>query len=254
MKRDWRHWRTFGQAVLAAGGVIALRYFLDRLGWEFIPLGGLHTSIIAGSFFVVGFILSATIADYKESEKLPAEFSATIENMYEDALSISQTYSKFDLDSFRTTLLSILATLQEDVIKVTRETHHQIFALSNIFVEMERAGVPPNFIAKLKVEQGQLTKSLFRIYYIQTIQFIPSAYLFARVLSMAVIGLLLITAIEPAGAGLALTGLITFIFTYLFRLLQIISTPFQKRGTTKDSVSLFLLDRTIEHLRRDSKK
>ena len=59
-------------------------------------MGSLHGSVISGVIFVIGFLLSATIADYKESERLPAEIASTLESMHEDALSISTNYPKFN--------------------------------------------------------------------------------------------------------------------------------------------------------------
>src|SRR5688572_13110537 len=81
--------------------IISFKYFLHAMGWELITLGSLHSSVVSGTFFVIGFLLSATIADYKESERIPAEFSAIIENMYEDADSIRRNYPDIDFKTFK---------------------------------------------------------------------------------------------------------------------------------------------------------
>lgn len=62
--------------------VLGLKLVVHLLGWEMLVLSPLHATAVAGGFFILGFILSATIADYKESERLPAEFTAIVENMY----------------------------------------------------------------------------------------------------------------------------------------------------------------------------
>lgn len=248
MKPGFRRWKILFFSLLASAVIVIAKAIFHWFGWDLIGYSPLYATIITGGFFVLGFILSATIADYKEAEKLPAEFSAIIENMYEDGLGISVNYKAFKIDKYQKQLLKILKTLRGDIIHVTRETHHEVHQLNERFTAMERAKVPPNFITKLKQEQGQLIKLLFRTYYIQTIQFIPSAIVLARAITASVIVLLLFSRIEPASASLWLTAVISFVFIYLNKLIQIISVPFQPEGSTQDDVSLFLIDRAIAHL------
>jgi hypothetical protein len=115
---------------------------------------------------------------------------------------------------------------------------------------MEKADVPANFIVKLKQQQALLVRNLFRVNYIQRITFLPSAIILAWSIVVLAIGLLLLTEIEPFVGGMVLSGVITFILVYVLLLIRIIGTPFHSEGKTKDDVSLFLLERTIDHLRR----
>ena len=119
---------------------------------------------------------------------------------------------------------------------------------------MEKAGVPANFIVKLKQQQAQLLRSLFRVNYIQKIKFIPSAFILARSIVVLIIVVLLLTNIDPFYGGLALTGTISFILLYMIILIQTISTPFHAKGKTQDDVSLFLLRETTTHLRSQAHK
>lgn len=228
--------------------VLGLKLVIHRLGWEALVLSPLHATAISGGFFILGYILSATIADYKESERLPAEFTAIVENMYEDALLISRRYT-VDIAEFREGLLTALGSLRNDVVSGSRETHHHVFRLGQFFTQMEEANVPPNYIVKLKQEQAQLVRYLFRVNYIQTIRFIPSAYFLAKSVMLGTIGLLLVTTLEPYSTSLAVVGLISFVFIYTLGLIEVISTPFHPKGSTQDDVSLFQIERTAEHLK-----
>lgn len=247
-QKIWKSIFTF--ALILSLFIVVVKFALHALGWEVIGSSSLYATIITGGFFVLGFTLSATIADYKEAEKFPAEFSAIVENIYEDVQSIAINYPNFEVKGFYKQLKVIMETIKEDLVTVSRDAHHEVHELSPYFAAMEKAKVPPNFIAKLKTEQGQLIRMLFRAYYIQTIQFIPSAIVLARVIVVTIIGLLLFTNIEPPSASLWLTGVITFILIYLMRLIKTISVPFHPSGTTQDDVSLFLIDRAIDHLKR----
>lgn len=230
--------------------IVLIKFFMHWMHWEVVQLGSLHTSVVAGTFFVVGFLLSTTIADYKESEKIPAEFSATIENMAEDATTLHQRYPGFDLAAFKNKLSQILLGLKTDVRKRSRKAHAHIYDLHPFFSDMEKAGVPPNFITKLKQEQSTLTKNLFRVSYIQKIKFLPSASILTYVIITLSIGLLVITEIEPFYGGMALTAIISLILVYILLLIQLISTPFHGEGKTQDDVSMFLVDDVNKRLKK----
>jgi hypothetical protein len=246
-----KKYRIFLFSLAITGIVIIAKYLMHTWGWELIRLGNLHTSVITGAFFVIGFLLSATIADYKESEKIPAEISSTIQNMYEDGAAIKRQYPKFDMPKFKKHLLAILTTFREDVRDKAHGTHHHVHKLNDSFISMEQAGVPANFIVKFKQQQAQLVRSLFRVNYIQRITFIPSATVLAQVIVALTISLLLLTEIEPFYGGMALAALISFILVYILRLLRVISTPFHSEGKTLDDVSLFLVDQARDHIKTE---
>lgn len=236
-------------ALVCAIAVVALKYVLHTTGFEPIEQSSLHNGVLASATFVIGFLLSATIADYKESERIPAEFASIIEDIYADAESIHKTYPDFDIKELRNILIKIAQQFEQHVRAGTSGASDQIRKLHQIFYEMEKAGVPPNFIVKLKQQQATLLKSRKRTNYIQRIRFIPSATILSRTIVMSVIGLLLFTNIDPFYGGLAILGIISFVLTYMMMLLTVISTPFHESGKTQDDVSLFLLEDAVKYLK-----
>jgi len=245
-----KHYRIFIISLALSGIIVAIKYFLHYLDVEIITLGSLHTSVIAGTFFVIGFLLSATIADYKESERIPAEAASILENMYEDACSIHTNYPDFDIRKFQKRLLKVATTLASDIRHNQHDAHQHIHKLASSFSEMETAKVPANFIVKLKQQQAQLLRHLLRVNYIQRIIFIPSASVLAWSIVTVAIVMLLCTEIEPFFAGVLLVAGISFIFIYMLLLLRVIRTPFHSAGATRDDVSLFLLDDAVEHIKK----
>lgn len=242
--------RIFLIAVAATAVIVAVKYTLHAISFEPIEQTSLHNSMVSSVIFVIGFVLSATIADYKESERIPAEFASTVENMYEDVKEIRKTY-KFDLAFFRKNLIDILGSFREGTRVNRKGTRREIADLNVTFGEMEKAGVPANFIVKLKQQQGMLLKSMYRVNYIQKIKFIPSAFLLVRSIVVLVIVALLLTNIDPFYGGLVITGTITFIMTYMLFLIQVISVPFHRKGKTQDDISLFLLRETKSYLSKE---
>lgn len=243
-------YRLFISTVMITMAIIFVKYILHIFGLEIIELGSLHSSVISGVIFVIGFILSATISDYKEAERIPAEIASTIEDMNEDVETIYQNYPQFDLSAYQKQLLKVATALAGDLRNSKSHTAKtQLYVLGRLHAAMEKSGVPANFIVKLKQQQATLTRHLFRVNYIQQITFIPSSTILAWSIVAITVTLLAFTAVEPFVGGMALTGVITFIIVYVLQLITVIKTPFHNEGKTKDDVSLFLIDRIIVHLK-----
>jgi len=240
--------RIFIIAFFAALIVVGVKHTFHKLGWEMIEQSSLHNSVISSVTFVIGFILSATIADYKESERIPADFAANLEDMYEDAKAIHSNYKVFDLDGFRKQLHTIGVGFDKDARKKSYDASKDIRQLNSFFTAMETGGIPANFIVKLKQQQTSLLRNRHRVEYIQRIKFIPSASILARSIVGMVLILLVLTNIDPFYGGLAITGVITFILVYMLVLINIISTPFHASGKTRDDVSLFLINDAVKYL------
>lgn len=230
--------------------VIGVKLLLHYLNAEVITLGSFHTSVLTGAFFVLGFILSATIADYKESERIPAEVASIIQNMHDDAAAIHTAYPKFKLKAYASKMLHIARAIGNDVRDKKLDTQEDIHSLNENFIDMEKAGVPANFIVKLKQQQAQLLRALLRVSYIQRIKFLPSATILARTVVILSISLVVLTDVEPFYSGLFLLAVLSLVLVYVSKLIDVISTPFQPEGRTRDDVSMFLVKQTVSRLER----
>lgn len=250
MFRSLKLFRIFILSLVLTVVIVALKYTFHYLGWELIEQTSLHNSVISSVTFVIGFLLSATIADYKESERIPSDFASNLEDMYEDAAQIHKSYPAFDLAKFKKQLHTVALGFGKDARKKSYDGRKDIRALGSFFAAMESGNVPPNFIVKLKQQQTQLLRSRQRVDYIQKIRFIPSATILARSIVIAVIALILLTNIDPFYGGLVISGIISFTLIYMLILIQFISTPFHKAGKTQDDVSLFLINDAAEYLSR----
>ena len=254
IKNRYKLFRILLIALLSAIFIMAVKYIFHKYNWEPIEQSSLHNGVLSSATFVIGFILSATIADYKESERIPSDFAANIEDMYGDAASIHKSYPKFDIEGFRSQLEKIAHKFNSEVRSASRGVSLLIHELTPHFAEMEKAGVPPNFIVKLKQQQYQLLRHRKRVTYIQQINFIPSASILSRSLVALVIGLLLLTNIDPFAGSFAIVGIISFVLIYMMVLINTISKPFHVAGKTRDDVSLFLVDSAADFLASNKTK
>lgn len=229
--------------------IIGAKLLIEQFNLEFIQLSPLFTSVIAGGIFIVSIILSGVVSDYKESERLPAEIASSIENIYEDGLYVRKLKNKFNLDTLRKTLHQLTQDIKKDLAQPdSRLALKMVSELSNSFLAMEKLGIPANYIVRLKQEQSLIRKSLLRIYHIQRIKFLPSAYILAETIVFLIIGLLIFTRIEPFFDGMIMVAFISYLFIFLIKLLRTVDQPFRVDEYTMDDVSLFLLRETHERM------
>lgn len=246
--------RIFFITLAITLAIIIVKYGFHTAGWELIEQSSLHNSVISSVTFVIGFLLSATIIDYKESERIPSDFATNIEDMYNDASAIHENYPVFDLNGFREQLRKIAVGFGKDARIHTYDARDDMRDLTPFFSAMEAGKVPPNFIVKLKQQQTLLLRSRYRVNYIQRITFIPSATILARSIVAMVIILLMFTNVDPFYGGLTIVGIISFVLVYMLILINLISTPFHTAGKTRDDVSLFLVHDVVDYLTNKPKR
>lgn len=210
-------------------GVVLLKIFIVQgLNYE----GLVHFSeiglVITGGIFLIGFMLAGTLADYKESEKIPAEMAGTLESI-EDTVVLAHLYKDdFDLDAQKKQLNDVTTSIllyfahqeSEDVVYKKIENISSIALL----VEKTKMGSTTSWV---KREQTNLRKLFTRATVIKRTSFIATGYAFLEVLTVVVIGLLLITKFENAITALILVSFFTQIFVYMVRLIKDIDHPFE---------------------------
>jgi len=244
----WRRRVVLARTLPLVAAIVALKIILEQLGWEFITISPLHTSIIAGAIFIIGLILAGTVGDYKESERLPTELAAALETIYREGAYVKKQHPTFRLDSLTDTIASIPHDLREDLVHGSENTIERVEQLSASFLEMERLGVAPNYIARLKQEQATIVRNLMRVAYIQRISFLPSAYTLVETIIGLLIVFLLFTRVSTALTDTILLGFISLIFIYILGLLKLLGTPFRSSKQGVDDVSLYQIDRIHERM------
>jgi hypothetical protein len=96
----------------------------------------------------------------------------------------------------------------------------EVDRLSPAFAEMEKLGMTPNFIVRLRSEQDVLRKCLYRIYYVQKMQFLPSVHVLIQTLVVATIFLLLFLQTEGSPGSAFVFGFVSYMFVYALHLIS----------------------------------
>ena len=241
-------------------GVAAVVFLLSVLkvtvhwfGFEFLTLNTLLTSGIAGAIFIIGFLLSSVLTDYKEAERIPTEIRVALEAIYGDASSFAATNDKIDLHACRLTIENILQLLRQGLDHANGHSNLRpaltaVDRLTGMFAEFEKLGIPANYIVRLRNTQDTLRRSVLRIYHIQRLQFVPSIHVLVQTLVASIILLLLFLKTEGSPESALMFGFICYLFVYALYLIQLLERPFLKGHDSFDDVSLFLLTELGEKL------
>jgi hypothetical protein len=232
--------------------VLVVKVIVSNLGWEFLSTSALLTSIISGSIFVLGFILSGTYRDYKESEYVPVSVVSSVESIHNDALLFKKEYKNFNYNELNKILQSILELFRKDLTAHTKKSYFKANELTHVFDKLEKMGVPANYIVKLKQDQNTILRGILRVNYIQKIQPIPSAFILVQSIVIGLTAILLFTRMDSLVNELMANAFINFIFIYMLKLIRVLEKPFHEEGSTMDDVSLFHLKEQQRRFAKDN--
>jgi hypothetical protein len=248
--------RKFRVFYVVAAIVLLLSILKAGVHWfglEFLTLNALLTSGIAGAIFVLGFLLSSVLSDYKEAERIPAEIRVALDAIHGDVSSFAASNEKVNVSACRTMLKNIVHLIRvglsdaHDHINL-RPALDQVEGLNRMFIELEQLGFPANYIVRLRTAQDSLRRAVSRIYHIQKIQFVPSVHILAQSLVVSIVSMLLFLKTEGSPESALMFGFICYLFVYALYLIQLLEQPFRKGHNTLDDVSLFLLSEFAEQL------
>jgi hypothetical protein len=241
-KRFWQKWSIAFKLIPAVILVGGMKFLSHKLGFEVMELNALFTSLVAGTIFLIGFLISGVLADYKESEKIPSELSASLKTLFDDAYTIYKGKNSDTALQFIEFQRSFVSSLMDWFYKKerTRSILNKISRMNDFFIEFDKEGVQANYIIKLKNEQNSLRKMVLRIDTIRATDFISSAYAIVEAMGFLVVFGLLVIKIEPFYASLFFTLLVTFLIFYMFLLIKDLDNPFDysAKGESGTEISL----------------
>ncbi len=202
----------------------------------------LFTTIVAGTIFLLGFLISGVLSDYKESEKIPSELSASLESLFDVTYKFYKGKNSKAAKEFINYQRTFVSSLKEWFYKKekTQSILNKISGMNEFLIDLEKEGVQANFIIKMENEQNNIRRMILRIHTIRDTNFISSAYAIVETLGFAIsVGMIVIT-IEPFYESLSFTVLIIFLISYMIFLIKDLDNPFDYRshGETGTEISL----------------
>jgi len=231
-KKFWLKWSVAVKITPLVLFVALLKTLSHHFGFEVMELNALFTSLIAGTIFLIGFLISGVLSDYKESEKIPSELSSSLKTLMDDAYTIYKSKNSETAQQFMEYQKSFFDSLilwfyKKERTKVLLE---ELGGMNDFFVELDKEGIQPAYIIKMKNEQVNIRKFVMRIDTIRDTNFVGSAYAIVEAMGILTAFGLIIMRIEPFYAALFLTLLVAFLISYMFYLIKDLDNPFDYAG------------------------
>jgi hypothetical protein len=252
-----KRFRLFLRVLPVIAVLAALKVGVHGLGLEFMPLDGLLPSLIAGSIFLIGFLLAQVLGDYREAERMPAEMRTALEAIHDDILYFARTRPDVDVAAFRAALADIVVAFDEGLgVKGAHSNLgpaiERVDALSALFAELQDSNVSDRHVVRLKGEQDTLRRSIFRVAYIQKMEFVPSVHVLVQTLVLASLFVLLFLKTTGAWESMLILVFVGYMFIYSLMLIGHLDPPFREGEGTIDDVSLFQLREFLAKVQAES--
>lgn len=203
--------------------------------------------VLTGAVFLTGFLLAGTMADYKESEKIPGELATTLETIEEIFVLAATNRPQLKLAELRRHMLTLTDGIKDWLLK--RQTTAQVFEamtrLNGVIRQLEKDGAGP-YASRAVPQLLWVRKNVSRIDVISRTGFLPPAYALLEVLLVMILGLLLVAKFKSFVALCILVPFVSLVNIYMLRLIKDIDDPFdygpngEKQGGAE--VDLFPID------------
>jgi predicted membrane chloride channel (bestrophin family) len=207
--------------------VLGAKLVAHSVGWELLTINPLFSGIIAANVFLMGFLLSGVLTDFKESERLPGELAAGLENLFQEVRGIKIARDEANVEP----CLRLLVQLNQDILGWFHKKHRTLELMEHLneltthFAELEK-WTQATLVARLKQEQGNLRRTLTRIHTIRETSFISSGYLIADATTILLCGGLILAKIDPFYESMFFVGVISFLMIFLLQLIRDLDNPF----------------------------
>ena len=242
--------RLLGLPLLAVAVVCGLKLLLRGLGWEPLAPNPLVTALVAATVFLLGFLLSGVLADYKESERLPGEMGTAL-------LCLAQELHHSGLasaDADPRPALAAVALLGREVLGWLDGQHDDAplqLSLRRAYGELALVARwnPAPLQARLLLELANLQRGLVRVATIRDTDFLGSVYALAN-LAALLLGLgLLLSRDRNLGEALFFLAVLTALLSMLLLLIADLDNPFAHHdGSSVENVSLLPLQQAVRQL------
>ena len=246
-----RRLRLLRRVTLLALGLCGIKVLVYILHLEIWGLTGLFASILASVVFLISFLLSGVLTDFKESEKIPGMISAALETLSLEIEAIPAYNPKATIDGSLGSVLDLGWTMRDwllekvstsDVYISHRRTHTEVVFAATFLSSSTLQG-------RLMGEMSTLLLLTNRIKVIRETSFVPLVYWMADLASFLLCTGLVLARTTALIESLFFIFVIAFLLNFLLRIISDIDNPFSwSDRNSAEQVCLSVLDETLNRL------
>jgi hypothetical protein len=221
-------WRLLAAVLPAVVVVGVAKCIADAIGAEPIELNPVYTGLVAGNIFLLGFLLSGVLSDFKEAEKLPVELTASLESIADEFLVVKKLGAAEEGDAglrhISATVDAVLGWLYGTITLAPVLAH--VTALDNLFATLDKH-TQATYVNRIKVEQSSVRRMILRMNAIRGTSFVAAGFTVAALTSLLLIVLLVFIDVGPVGTDMILISILTFLLIYVLLLVRDLDNPFE---------------------------
>jgi hypothetical protein len=220
-------WRITIKTIPFLVLIIATKFLIHYFDYEFLTLNALFTAIISANIFLISFLISGTLVDYKESEKIPGDLASSLETMADEGMIIYKNHKSPEAKRF----LQKISTFYCDLLnwfykkEKTDALMQKLSSFNNDFLSLEPQ-TQANFIVRLKQEQNSLRKMITRIHTIRETSFLGTGYAIVEIITFILVFGLIFIKFDPFYESVFFISFVSFILIYMLHFIKDLDNPF----------------------------
>jgi hypothetical protein len=220
-------WKLALKTIPFVVAIISIKFVAHYFEYEFLTLNSLFTAIISANIFLIGFLISGTLVDYKESEKLPGDLSASMETLADEGLIIYKNKKSAEAKNFLLKLSQFNESLIDWFYKKERTSKlmEKLLSFNDDFFAFENQ-TQANFIVRLKQEQNSIRKIINRIHTIRETSFLGTGYAIVEIITFVLVVGLIFIKMDPFYESIFFVSFISFILIYMLYFIKDLDNPF----------------------------
>ncbi len=223
-----KRFRVMARVCSIVAAIAILKLLVHHLGFEIISINPLFSALVASSVFLFGFLLNGVLADYKESEKLPAEIASALELIAREVSAVPLHHPESvvgdDLDAVgdlgRAILAWIKGDLTTDQVMAVYDRAHDHVIQSSLWLSHS------SLKGRLMIEMAAILRALNRVDVIRETDFVKMVYWLAYTATFLLCAGLTLANTNAIVEATFFLMVISFLLVFLLHLIADLDNPF----------------------------
>jgi len=246
-----RRLQFLGKIGLGVAVLGAAKRLIHDLGWDVLGLSPLFLALLLSTVFLLLFVLSGVLADYKESEKIPGKIASCLDSLRLELALIHHQLPGEDGKCSQAALAQLGQAVLDwllDLIPGDQLRQEYEDCQKQVYLASLALPAPSMLQGRLMQHLEVLLSLINRVEVIQNTSFVISVYWMAY-LSTALVCLgLIFTQVTSAIESVFFMAVISFVLLFLLHLIGDLDQPFGFRN--EDSTEDVSLDALMLCLKR----
>lgn len=225
------------------------KWFVRQAHWEIGKSDSQIGSLLAAVTFILAFVLTGTLSDYRASEDMPNQIVNAVETIQDTNLLIAARQPDYDptplTQGLAEILNSVLLCLKQN--KPFLRVENAVTNLNQLLVPLSKFCEPP-LMSRIQAEQAKIRLVIARIQNIRDNDFLAPAYALLHILLIAASVAMLTTYTDDFRTNLVVSGFLFTSFMYLLLLIYDLDNPFEYNGTSSADIDLSSLEQSYHRL------